>query len=300
MSYLHKVALARLRNGPSRQSPRSRRARLDHRREITKRNSREIHDFQSSRRRFRALTLQIDNPLNVALFLDLDGTVLDIAAAPRGVSTPIGLTATLRRLQQVLGGAIAILTGRKIDEVDRLLAPLRLTAAGVHGGELRFAPEGRIEVAGGPVPAALVDGLERLARSIPGVVVEHKGIAVALHYRAVPAMELVLEKELQGLLDTHTTRLVLSHGRRVFELAPASSTKGTALARLMQLPSFQGRRPVMIGDDLPDEVALETATRLGGLALKVRGEHFENGAIQFRDPAHVRRWLHHLAETLDS
>ncbi|MGB6768323.1 MAG: trehalose-phosphatase, partial [Methyloceanibacter sp.] len=90
--------------------------------------------------------------------------MLDIAAAPRGVSPPIGLTATLRRLQQVLGGAIAILTGRKIDEVDRLLAPLRLTAAGVHGGELRFAPEGRIEVAGGPVPAALVDGLERLAR----------------------------------------------------------------------------------------------------------------------------------------
>jgi trehalose-6-phosphatase len=68
----------------------------------------------------------------------------------------------------------------------------------------------------------------------------------------------------------------------------------------MQLPSFQGRRPVMIGDDLPDEAALETATRLGGIALKVRGEHFENGTIPFRDPAHVRRWLYHLAETLES
>ena len=226
--------------------------------------------------------------------------MLDIAAAPRGVSTPIGLTSTLGRLQQALDGAIAILTGRRIEEVDRLLTPLRLTAAGVHGGELRFAPEGRIEVAGGPVPTALVDRLERLAGSIPGVEVEHKGIAVALHYRAVPAMQPVLEKELQGLLDTHTNHLVLSHGRRVFELAPASSTKGTALARLMQLPSFQGRRPVMIGDDLPDETALETATRLGGLALKVRGEHFENGTLQFRDPAHVRRWLYHLAETLES
>ena len=140
-----------------------------------------------SRWRFGALTLQIEDPLNVALFLDLDGTVLDIAAAPRGVSTPIGLTSTLGRLQQALDGAIAILTGRKIDEVDRLLAPpLRLIAAGVHGGELRLAPEGRIEVAGGPVPAALVDGLERLARSIPGVVVEHKGIAVALHYALSP------------------------------------------------------------------------------------------------------------------
>lgn len=226
--------------------------------------------------------------------------MLDIVAAPEGVATPLGLTATLGRLQQTLDGAVAILTGRKIDEVDRLLAPLRLTAAGVHGGELRFEPEGETEVASAAVPAPLAEAVERLARSIPGVTVEHKGIAVALHYRAVPAMEGVLEKELQGLLDAHTNRLVLSHGRRVFELAPASSTKGTALARLMQLPSFQGRRPVMIGDDSPDEAALETAKHLGGLGLQVRGEHFKKGAIDFRSPKHVRRWLQDLAEVLET
>ncbi len=181
-----------------------------------------------------------------------------------------------------------------------MLAPLRLTASGVHGGELRLEPEGEITVAGGAVPVPLVKALERLARSIPGVVMEHKGIAVALHYRAAPAVEHALERELQGLLDAHTNRLVLSHGRRVLELAPANTTKGTALARLMQLPSFQGRRPVMIGDDLPDEAALDAATRLGGLGLRVRGEHFESGTISFHDPAHVRQWLQHLAETLDS
>ena len=178
------------------------------------------HDLQAQQD-VEALTLQIEDPLNVALFLDLDGTVLDIAAAPRDVSTPIGLTSTLRRLQRT----------RRCDryphgpENGRGRSPtfaLKVAGAGVHGGELRFAPEGRIEVDRRPGSGGAGCGLERLARSIPGVVVEHKGIAVALHYRAVPAMKPVLEKELQGLLDTHTNRLVLSHGRRVFELAPAS------------------------------------------------------------------------------
>jgi trehalose 6-phosphate phosphatase len=263
--------------------------------------AREAADFQSwCRRRFRALTPQIDNPLKVALFIDLDGTVLDIAAAPRSVSTPHNLTATLRRLQQLLGGAVAILTGRKVDDVDRLLAPLKLIAAGVHGGELRLEPDGEIEVASGSVPGPLIAAVERLARSVPGVIVERKGIAVAVHYRAVPEMERVLATELRDLLANHSNRLVLSHGRRVFELTDVNLTKGTALKRLMETPRFRGRRPLMIGDDSPDEAALETATRLGGLGLKVKGEHFKGGAIDFRDPAHVRRWLYDLAERLDT
>jgi trehalose 6-phosphate phosphatase len=224
--------------------------------------------------------------------------VLDIAAAPRSVSTPPGLAATLRRLQQVLGGAVAILTGWKVNEVDRLLAPLKLIAAGVHGGELRFEPDGEIEVTSGSVPGPLVAAVERLAHSVPGVIVERKGIAVAVHYRAVPEMERVLATELRGLLATHPNRLVLSHGRRVFELTLASSTKGIALKRLMATPRFRGRRPLMIGDDSPDEAALAIATHLGRFGLKVKGEHFQSG--DFRGPSHVRRWLQDLAETLST
>ena len=113
-------------------------------------------------------------------------------------------------------------------------------------------------------------------------------------------MERVLATELRDLLANHSNRLVLSHGRRVFELTDVNLTKGTALKRLMETPRFRGRRPLMIGDDSPDEAALETATRLGGLGLKVKGEHFKGGAIDFRDPAHVRRWLYDLAEQLDT
>jgi trehalose 6-phosphate phosphatase len=226
--------------------------------------------------------------------------VLDIAAAPMSVSTPHDLTGTLRRLQRLLGGAVAILTGRKVDDVDRLLAPLKLIAAGVHGGEFRLEPYGEIEVAYDPIPEPILAAVERLARSVPGVIVERKGISVAMHYRAVPMMEPVLARELHDLLASHSNRMVLSHGRRVIELMAGSWTKGTALKRLMETPRFRGRQPLMIGDDSPDEAALETAARLGGLGLKVKGEHFKGGAIDFRDPAHVRRWLYDLAERLDT
>lgn len=236
----------------------------------------------------------------MALFLDLDGTLFDIAAAPGDVTTPPGLTSTLRRLQRTLDGAVAILTGRKIEEVDRLLDPLRLAAAGVHGSELRFQPEGKVQVASASVPATLVEAVERLARSVPGVFVEHKGISLGVHYRGAPAVEPMLEVELRGLLDDYSSRLVLSRGRRVFELVPANSTKGSALERLMGMPRFRERRPVMIGDDLPDETALATAARLGGLGLKVRGEHFHGDASHFNSPTHVRRWLNVLAEKLDT
>jgi trehalose 6-phosphate phosphatase len=245
------------------------------------------------------VTLEIEDPGNVALFLDLDGTLLDITAVPTDVAAPARLSATLGKLQRTLRGAVGILTGRKIDQVDRLLAPARLIAAGVHGAEIRLAPEGKIEVVSVSVPAPLVTAVERLARSIPGVLVEHKGIAIAVHYRAVPAMEPLLEAELRGLLDAHNTRLVLSHGRRVLELTPQASSKATALERLMREPPFRGRRPVMIGDDMPDEAALDAAVSLGGMGLRVGGEHFQGGGSHFTGPAHVRRWLQDLATALE-
>jgi len=256
------------------------------------------HDLRTQHE-FQAVSLQIDDPASVALFLDLDGTLLDIATAPTDVSAPAGLSATLQRLQRTLSGAIAVLTGRTIDDADRLLSPVKLAGAGVHGAELRVEPEGDIEVISGSVPAPLVAAVEKLARSIPGVFVEHKGIALAVHYRAAPAFEPMLATELRGLLDAHANRLVLSHGRRVLELAPRASTKGTALKRLMQTPRFRGRRPVMIGDDMPDEAALDVAASLGGMGLKVGGEHFQRGGTHFSGPAQVRHWLQDLATTLE-
>jgi trehalose 6-phosphate phosphatase len=240
------------------------------------------------------------DPDKVALFLDLDGTVLDIAQVPEEVTTPPDLTAVLGRLQARLGGALAVLTGRKIEDVDRLLSPLRLPAAGVHGSELRFEPEGGIETGSREVPARLVEAVRDFVAATPGLLLEHKGISIAVHYRAVPTMQPVLETELRRLLDHHGSRLALSHGRRVFELVPEGATKGTALARLMRSARFSQRVPVVIGDDQPDEAALATATELGGLGLKVEGEHFRAGGTHFKGPAEVRKWLADLAERLEA
>ena len=203
------------------------------------------HDLQAQQD-VEELSLQIDYPADIALFLDLDGTLLDIAAAPRDVSAPAGLSPTLQRLQRTLSGAVAILTGRTMDEADRLLSPVKLAGAGVHGAELRVEPEGEIEVMSGSVPAPLVAAVERLARSVPGVFVEHKGVALAVHYRAAPAFEPMLEKELRGLLDTHTNRLVLSPGRRVLELAPREFEQGNRAQTVDAGTSFRRAAP---GDD---------------------------------------------------
>lgn len=241
----------------------------------------------------------LNDPARIALFLDLDGTVLDIAEAPAEVMAPPDLAPALRRLQMNLGGAIAILTGRKIADVDRLLFPLVLPAAGVHGSEFRSEPEGDVEIGSGEVPAPLVEAVERLVASMPGLLLEHKGISIAVHYRSVPAMQPVLETELLRLLHHHGSRLVLSHGRRVFELVPEGTSKGTALARLMRSPRFRERTPIVIGDDMADETALVAAAEFGGLGLKVEGEHFSPGDTHFKGPSDVRRWLRDLAERLE-
>ena len=140
--------------------------------------------MQDQNRSFDTPTLA--DPDKVALFLDLDGTVLDIAQVPEEVTTPPDLTAVLGRLQARLDGALAVLTGRKIEDVDRLLSPLRLTAAGVHGSEIRFEPEGNIETGHREVPARLVEALQEFVAATPGLLLEHKGISIAVHYRAVP------------------------------------------------------------------------------------------------------------------
>jgi trehalose 6-phosphate phosphatase len=246
------------------------------------------------------LSPAVDEARRIALFLDLDGTILDIATAPTAVTTPPDLVETLRSLQDSLWGAVAVLTGRKIAEVDRLLAPLRLPAAGVHGSEIRVEPDGDIASMAEAVPAHLRKDVEKLAESHSGTLFEDKGLSIAVHYRAVPSLEKVLEAELRRILDRHTSRLVLSHGRRVLELVPEQSTKGVALEKMMRLPPFRDRLPVMIGDDMPDETALAAAVGLGGLGLKVRGEHFRSGSVDFGGPADVRGWLHDLAHQLQA
>jgi trehalose 6-phosphate phosphatase len=238
------------------------------------------------------------NPRACALFLDVDGTLLDLAATPKSVRVPDGLIAILQRLTLAFDGAVAIISGRLISEIDLLLAPLRLAASGVHGAELRTSPEREIERVTAVLPPDVVLAMRKLALDIPGVIAEPKGPGLAIHYRLAPHAEASIRSALEEALDTHARGFELLAGKRLFEVIPSGFSKGTALATLAALPAFRGRLPIMVGDDIGDEAAFATAEGLDGFALRVAGEHYDDDAAEFAGPGAVVNWLDQLARRL--
>ena len=244
--------------------------------------------------------MQLEDPQNCALFLDLDGTLIDIGSTPDGVIVPGDLVPLLSRLSAGLHGALAIVTGRPVSDIDRFLTPLKLVVAGVHGAELRAAADGEVQLTAKPLEQSLVDAVSRLGRIAPGVVIEPKGSSIAVHYRLAPKSGPQIETALQSILQSGPPHLIVCKGRKVFEVVPRQVSKGAALETILALPTFHGRRPVMIGDDVSDQSALDAAIRLNGVALRVSGEHFCPEVSDFDSPAHVRTWLSALVKRLDA
>jgi trehalose 6-phosphate phosphatase len=229
------------------------------------------------------------------LFLDLDGTLIEIAASPSAVAVPADLAPLLTELQASLDGALAIVSGRPIAEIDRLLRPLRLAAAGVHGCEMRAHAHGTIELATPPFPHRMLASLRDRLGSHNGVVIEEKGSGVALHYRHAPELESrirALAREMP--LEDHGLHIV--HGRKVVELLPARASKRAAVEDFLTRAPFRDRQPIMIGDDAADAPAIDAVRALGGLGLRVAGEHFAPHDADFAGPADVRQWLRTFAD----
>jgi trehalose 6-phosphate phosphatase len=219
-----------------------------------------------------------------ALFLDLDGTLLDIAPTPTSVSVPDGLVEVLGRLQRQLGGALAIVSGRPLADIDRLLAPLLLPVAGNHGASARL-PDGT-QQALAAVAALPQDWLERARTACaqwPGTIVEPKPFSLALHFRLAPERKADVRALLESLAAGCDDYEILP-AHFAFELRPRQASKGLAIERLMAMAPFHGRVPVFIGDDVTDESGRAAARRLGGMGLDV--------ALNFGGSAAcVRQWL---------
>lgn len=235
-----------------------------------------------------------------ALYLDCDGTLLDIAPTPNEVRVPPGLVSLLERISAGLDGALAIVTGRQLAEIDTLLAPARFVGAGVHGGELRNFAGGTIARVASALPPSLLDAVIHRMQKLPGIIAEPKGPGLAVHYRQAEHLKDSLEAELRAVLSQYGDELVLSHGRKLFEIIPAGHSKGTALETIAELPIFAGRRPIMIGDDIGDLPAFAAAHRLGGTAMRVAGEQFGRVDVDFLGPSQVIGWLREFAERLES
>lgn len=236
-------------------------------------------------------------PSTCALFLDIDGTLVEIVQAPEAAVAPGRLAAVLGGLTTRLGGALAIVSGRPLADVDRILAPLSPVAAGIHGAEIRAAPGGPVDYRAGPIDPRVVARVHGLAVDFPNVLVETKRASIAVHYRQAPAAGAGLEAALRRMLaEDGLDHLVLARGRKVLEIVPRHVSKGAALELIMARPAFSGRRPVMIGDDASDQSAFDAAVRLGGQGLKVGGEHFAPAEADFAGPDEVRAWLQSIAE----
>jgi trehalose 6-phosphate phosphatase len=254
-----------------------------------------MHDASTKWGRAGAI---LANPQQWGLFIDIDGTLLKMAPTPEAVSVPPDVVPILERLTRGLDGAVAFLTGRCIADADRLFAPLQLVAAGVHGTEMRYQRHGPIDQLAPPIPASVVRAISDISRATDGIRVEPKGTGVAVHYRNVPLVHQALASELAAIVTASAHDLVLRQGNKVLEAVPKRFSKGTALRRLASQPPFAGRRPIMIGDDAGDEPALASAEELGGIGLRVAGEHFGSDGADFDCVDDVLGWLGAVADRL--
>lgn len=230
-----------------------------------------------------------------ALFFDFDGTLVDIAPQPDAVIVSPRVTGLLDELWRSLGGAVAVVTGRALAEIDRRLQPLQLPAAGVHGAERRSA-DGlvyRAAVASLDEAAALV---EALCRRHPRLRAEHKPGAIALHYRQAPE----LEDECLSTMTRAMQRMegmTLMRGKMVVELKPRDASKGMAVRSFLDERPFRQRRPWYFGDDVTDEGAFELVQTLGGVAVKI-GDGETLAVHRLPDPAAMLAWMARAARHL--
>lgn len=228
------------------------------------------------------------DPSQTALFLDFDGTLAELAPQHDAVEVPADLVALLQGLAERLDGALAIVSGRRLSELDALLAPLQLPVAAEHGADQR-QPDGRRVSLPPPDLRSVIALARSMAQQHAGLRVEVKTAAVALHYRQAPALEgYCLQALTQALM--RRPGLELLPGKYVLEVKASGFDKGSAMAAFMTEPAFAGRLPLFAGDDRTDEAGFAWVQSVGGHGLKV-GEGATQARHRCTSPTELRGWL---------
>jgi len=227
-----------------------------------------------------------------ALFLDLDGTVVELFDHPDAVRVGPATLHLLQALRSCAGQALAVISGREIAVIDRLLYPLILPAAGVHGLQRRDA-RGTIYSKETSNLAWLAGVLEDLLGNEPGVIIERKPGGIAVHYRLRPDLERHCRDVVHLVMDEHPG-LRLIRGKMVFELTQKGADKGDVISAFLCEPPFRGRTPIFAGDDVTDEAGFSAVNALGGISIKVGASQTE-ARFRAESPAELRDWLCKLA-----
>jgi trehalose 6-phosphate phosphatase len=231
----------------------------------------------------------------VAVLLDVDGTILDMAITPSSVVVTDSLRSVLDHLHARCEGALALVSGRLIRNLDALFAPLRLPAIGGHGAEMRLAAGGTTQMRRAAViGSSLRELICAAAASDPRIIVEDKGTSLAVHYRLAPQLGPTLKTKVAAILDRVGSRgLEIMEGQAVLEIKPIGFSKGEAVLELMKHPPFAHRKPVFVGDDTTDETVFKVLPSLDGIGYSVERPMAGASGV-FDSPRDVRRWLAQL------
>jgi trehalose 6-phosphate phosphatase len=232
-----------------------------------------------------------------AILLDIDGTLLDLMPTPREVWVPPGLSKTLNRLLERTSGALALVSGRSLNDIDLIFAPAEFPAVGGHGAEMRVTSDSEaIAARAPPMDKELKRRLAAIARLSPGILLEDKGYSLALHYRLAPHAERAIYEAVSLIrADLPNAPIEVLPGKSVCEIKHSGFTKASGVRELMTREPFKGRRPLFIGDDVTDESVFAIMPDLNGLAFSV-GRRSKGVAGHFDEPSDVREFLARLLD----
>jgi trehalose 6-phosphate phosphatase len=235
----------------------------------------------------------------MAVLLDIDGTLLDLAPTPREVWVPPGLADTLNGLLQRTSGALALVSGRSLNDIDLIFAPAQFPAVGGHGAEMRLLADSDAEAVAThapPMDKELKRRLAAIAKLSPGILLEDKGYSLALHYRLAPHAEKAIYEAVSLIrADLPNAPIEVLPGKSVCEIKHSGFNKASGVRELMLHEPFKGRRPIFIGDDVTDETVFAIMPELRGLAFSV-GRRAQGVAGLFDEPSDVRQWLAQLLD----
>ncbi|MBX9710394.1 MAG: trehalose-phosphatase [Xanthobacteraceae bacterium] len=232
---------------------------------------------------------------NCALLLDIDGTLLDLAVTPRDVKVPQDLDKTLSELHARTDGALALVSGRSLEDIDRVFAPMRLPVVGGHGAEMRLSGDSEaVDVHAPPMDRDLKRRFAAIAELSPGILLEDKGYSVALHYRQAPNFERTIYSAVSAIrAELPEAPIEVLPGKLVCEIKHSGFTKASGVTELMKHEPFAGRQPIFIGDDVTDETVFAIMPGMNGISFSV-GRHARGVDGYFEAPADVRTWLANL------
>src|ERR1700761_1819010 len=232
-----------------------------------------------------------------AILLDIDGTLLDFAPTPREVWVPPGLSETLNGLLERTSGALALVSGRSLNDIDLIFAPKQYPAVGGHGAEMRLTNDAEAVAAHAPpMDKELKLRLAAIAKLSPGILLEDKGYSLALHYRLAPHAEKAIYEAVSLIrADLPNAPIEVLPGKSVCEIKHSGFTKASGVLELMKHAPFKGRRPIFIGDDVTDETVFAIMPDFNGLAFSV-GRRGQGVAGPFDEPSDVRAFLAHLLD----